>query len=370
VAALAPRAAAVLYALPMSVVSDLGARLRPARDAIMRRALRLPRPVLRAMAGAPIRLDGRELDLETQLLLRVGRKLHKVAGSVPLDVARAGMEADALSVGPERRPMMCVEDRDLGAGVRARMYVPHEPPPPRPLLLFVHGGGFALGSIESHDLLARLLADEAGCVVLSVAYRLAPEHPYPAAVEDVMHAYARARELAKSRLASDGARIAVGGDSAGGNLSAVLCLEARRRGLPQPTAQLLFYPATDFTMSMPSHRTFRSGFLLEERSIVWYREQYVPDPALWTDPRVSPHFEKDVSGVAPAIVHTAGFDPLRDEGDAYARKLAAAGVRVEHTCHGGLIHGYANMGVLPAALEATRLAARQLREAFARAGAP
>jgi acetyl esterase len=351
----------------MSFVTAVGTTLRPARDAVMRRMLRLPRPVLRAMAGPPIRLDGQELDLETQVLVRVGAKLHKPAGTLPVDEARAAMDADALSVGPERRPMMCVEDRELGAGVLARMYVPHEPPPPRPLLFFIHGGGFALGSIESHDLLCRLLADEAGCVVLSVAYRLAPEHRYPAAVDDVLHAYERARALAKSRLASDGVRIAVGGDSAGGNLSAVLCLEARRRGLPQPTAQLLFYPATDFTMSMPSHRTFGSGFFLEERSIVWYREQYVPRPEQWTDPRVSPHFEKDLSGLAPAIVHTAGFDPLRDEGDAYARKLAAAGVRVEHVCHGGLVHGYANMGVLPTALEATKLAARQLREAFARA---
>jgi acetyl esterase len=227
-------------------------------------------------------------------------------------------------------------DGQLGA----RLYVPRSAG--RGLLVFFHGGGWVLGDLESHDAYCRDLAEEAGIRILSVDYRLAPEAEAPVAAEDAIAAFSWAVEHAED-LGVDPALVGVGGDSAGGNLSAVVAQQCVLRGLPAPALQVLLYPAVDLVGRRPSRDLFGEGFFLTEDNINWYRDHYVPDPAARSDPMVSPIFAKDLSGLAPAFVVTAGFDPLRDEGNEYASLLADAGVEVTHICEPGMVHGYANI---------------------------
>ncbi len=327
-----------------------------ARDALFRRVVRLPRAVLQRMAGGPHRVEGQELDAQLQLMLAAVRAMGLVE---PQDVAtsRHKMDHDVAAVAPAPVPM--ARERDLRVGgaegdLRARLYVPTTAPARPGLLVFFHGGGFVCGSVVSHDAALRELAHQARCAVLSVEYRLGPEAMFPAAPLDTLAAYAWAREHA-AELGVDPERVAVGGDSAGGNLSAVLCHLARERGVPQPTAQVLIYPAADWTRSHASYRTFGQGYYLEGERTHWYEDRYLNGPHERTDPRASPLFYEDFSGLAPAVVVTAGFDILRDEGAAYAAKLEAAGVHVEYKCERTLIHGFFNMsGAVDAASEANR----------------
>jgi acetyl esterase len=222
-----------------------------------------------------------------------------------------------------------------------RHYAPEEGGGPHPLLVFFHGGGFVLGDLETHDAPCRLLCRHSGAHVLSVDYRLAPEHPFPAAVEDGLAALRWAAEHA-AELAADPARVAVAGDSAGGNIAAVAALEAARDGGPAPVLQVLLYPATDMAGRSRSHELFGGGFLLTRELMDWFAAQYVAgaDP---TDSRLSVLRAKDLGSVAPAFVVTAGFDPLRDEGEAYAEALRAAGVApVTLRRFTGLVHGFCN----------------------------
>jgi len=211
------------------------------------------------------------------------------------------------------------------------------------LLVFFHGGGFVLGDLDTHDTTCRLLCRHADVHVLAVEYRLAPEHPFPAAQEDVMAAYAWACAHARE-LGADAARVAVGGDSAGGNLSAVLCQLAVKNGLPAPALQLLLYPAVDRTVERPSVGLFAEGFFLTRTDIEWFHERYVGPSLDRSDPRISPLLCPELSGLPPALVITAGFDPLRDEGEAYAQALQRAGTPVTLRRFDGLIHGFVNMG--------------------------
>jgi acetyl esterase len=190
------------------------------------------------------------------------------------------------------------------------------------------------------------LADETGCVVVAVDYRLAPEHPFPAAVEDAVAAYIWVHEHAGELSIAPG-RVGVMGDSAGGNLSAVLALGAKALPVPPPVAQALVYPAVDMEFRLPSHQTMGMGFGLDRTAMEWFRRQYLPSPDDWRSPRVSPLYADDLSGLAPALVVTAGFDPLRDDGKAYAEALAAAGVPVRYRCYDDMIHGFFGMGLLP-----------------------
>ncbi len=239
-------------------------------------------------------------------------------------------------------------------GLPVRIYKPHGLPTRGPALMFLHGGGFVAGSLESHDLVCQAIAARTPCTVVSVDYRLAPEHPFPAAADDATTAF-RAMVKDASALDIDPNRIAVGGDSAGGNLSAVVSLDTRYDDV-KPCFQLLVYPVVDMTMSFPSIEIFAHGFFLEVESIRWYRDQYLGadtgDPKR-RDPRASPWFAKDLAGLPAAMVVTAGFDPLRDEGDAYAKRLAAFGVATEHRSHASLFHGFLNTtGVIHAAEDA------------------
>lgn len=212
-----------------------------------------------------------------------------------------------------------------------------------PCLVFYHGGGWTIGSIETYDGACRRLANDAGVAVVSVEYRLAPEHPYPAAVEDCL---AATRWLAAeaASLGIDPMRLAVGGDSAGGNLAAVVALAARERRAPPIVFQLLIYPSTDMTMRQPSYQRITADFPLTATTARWFRDFYIPDARRWTEVGASPSRAASLAGVAPAFVLTAGFDPLVDEGIAYARRLEHEGVRVSQLHMSGQMHGFLTMG--------------------------
>jgi acetyl esterase len=226
--------------------------------------------------------------------------------------------------------------------------------------VWFHGGGFVLGSIASHDGVCRALASQAGIVVASVEYRLAPEHPFPAGLEDAI-AVTRWILARGEVLGIDPRAVAVGGDSAGGNFATGAALACRGDAL-QPRFQVLVYPATDATRSEPSHRFFHEGFLITGVDIAWYLDHYITDPRLATDPRVSPVLTPNLAGSPPALVLTAGFDPLRDEGRLYARRLAEAGVPVESLCAEGSLHGFLNTaGAIEESARLLALAADRLR---------
>ena len=237
-----------------------------------------------------------------------------------------------------------------------------------PALIFFHGGGWVIGDLETHDVLCRQLTAAAGISVVNVDYRLAPEHRYPAAVEDAWTA-TRWVETHAAELAIDPTRLAVGGDSAGGNLAAVVALLARDHGGPSLALQVLTYPVTDVAAESASYAEFADGFLLTRDSMRWFIEHYVPERKDRLDWRASPLRAGSVAGVAPALVVTAGFDPLRDEGEAYARRLREAGVRVDMICYGGMIHGFAPMGrLIETGNRAVSHAAASLRQAFGLGG--
>jgi acetyl esterase len=228
----------------------------------------------------------------------------------------------------------------------ARVYSPvKQGATPAPLIVFFHGGGFVIGDLDTHDVPCRVLCRETGAHVLAVDYRLAPEHPFPAAVDDAFAAYRWARAHAQ-RFGADPARIAVAGDSAGANLATVVTQLCAKQGEPLPILQLLFYPTVDRSVDRSSLELFAEGYFLTRADVEWYTRQYVPNRADLTDPRVSPLLSTELAGQSPALIVTAGFDPLRDEGDAYAEALRAAGnqVRLYHLTD--LVHGFINMSAL------------------------
>jgi acetyl esterase len=234
-----------------------------------------------------------------------------------------------------------------------------------PVLVYFHGGGWTIGDLDTHDVLCRDLANGSGCAVVSVDYRMAPEHPFPAAVDDCLAATRWVRANAVS-LRVDARRLAVGGDSAGGNLAAVVCLALRDGGDALPAFQLLIYPATDMRAVAPSHTTNAQGYVLTADSIAYYRGHYIADPAQWTDWRASPLLAGDHGRLPPALVVTAGFDPLRDEGRQYADALSGAGTKAEYVCFERQIHGFITMGrVIDEANTAVALCAAALRRALA-----
>jgi acetyl esterase len=332
---------------------------------LARAALKLPRRALLRLSGGTRRVvDAAPLDEQAQFLLatalRLGKKRSEELG---IELARRELDTNArlLEVDPE--PMdRIVERRAETFSVRA--YIPRALLRPSGALVYYHGGGFALGSLDGYDALCRHLAAHAGCVVASVDYRLAPEHKFPAAVEDAVAAFAWVREHTQE-LGVDPERIGVGGDSAGGNLSAVVCQEQKRNGRPLPVFQLLLYPATDLSCSAPSHQLFAKGFFLEQTTIQWFLAQYLRGPEDIKDPRGSPLLEKALAGLPRAMVVTAGFDPLRDEGRQYAEALREAGVRVEYRNDAGMFHGYiAAAGGVAVARDALDHVCRELTDAL------
>jgi acetyl esterase len=286
--------------------------------------------------------------------------------ALSVEQARASMDAMVAMMG-EGEEVAHVEDRTIDAGgqpLPIRIYRPvGVSTDSAPALVFYHGGGFVLGGLSSHDRDCRALANRGQCVVIAIDYRLAPEHPFPAAADDAVAAFeyvvAHAGELGVDRD-----HLAVGGDSAGGNLAAVVALHARDAAIPLKL-QLLIYPAVagdegDF----PSRAENATGYMLDRESITWFTAAYFPDVAP-RDWRAAPMLAASHAGVAPALVITAEFDPLRDEGEAYAARLEAAGVPAKATRYDGLIHGFFGMGALvPAANAAVDEAGAALKSAL------
>jgi acetyl esterase len=254
--------------------------------------------------------------------------------------------------------------RDLEvAGRPARLYVPTGAAATGPLLMYLHGGGFMHGDLETHDAACRFLAEGSGVRVLAIDYRLGPEHRFPAAYDDALAAYAWTVEHAAD-LGGDPARLGVGGDSAGANLSAGVAIEAARRGWPC-RVQLLVYPATDARRRTRSAELFATGFYLTGAYMDRADESYAASEADLDDPRYSPARADLPAGLAPALVFTAGFDPLRDEGEAFAQRLTESGARVELTRFPDQIHGFANIvGVGHSSRRANLRVAEALRAAM------
>jgi acetyl esterase len=236
-----------------------------------------------------------------------------------------------------------------------------------PVLVYFHGGGWVIGDLDTHDVLCRELANGAGCAVASVDYRMGPEHRFPAAVDDVLAATRWVRREATA-LRLDASRLAVGGDSAGGNLAAVAAIAARDAGDLPIALQLLIYPATDMRRGHPSHQANGQGYLLTRDTMAYFHDHYIDDARHDLDWRASPLLHADLSGLPPALVLTAGYDPLRDEGLAYAEALTAAGNRAAYVCFDRQIHGFITMGkVLDEAGTAIALCTAELRRALAAA---
>jgi acetyl esterase len=311
---------------------------------VLRRLLEAPGVLTRGLGTEPPSiLDGQTLDPQLALLVRLAR-LAKAPGieSMTPDEARGRAEVEYPMLAGRPRPVERTVDLEARRGtatIPLRLYVPRNVERPAPALVWLHGGGWVVGSIATHDAPSRLFAELAGCAVVSVGYGLAPEHRFPSAVEDVVAAFCHVVEHA-GELGLDPRAIGVGGDSAGGNLAAVLCHEARERGFPRPALQVLIYPVTDLSQSSESYRTFADGYLLTAKAMAWFIEHYLGDTALASDPRASPLHSQNFSELPPALIHTAGFDPLRDEGRSYAERLASAGNLLGYTCHADLAHGY------------------------------
>jgi acetyl esterase len=285
-------------------------------------------------------------------------------GNDPIAAARAGTEA--MFVHPSA-PTVATVDRVIpgpDGEVPVRIYTPEGLSTPAPVLVYFHGGGFLAGSITSHDGTVRELAAGTGCVAISVDYRLAPEHPYPAALDDCMAALSWAASHA-AELGGDPTRIAIGGDSAGGNLCAAVALRNRDEGGPAVVFQLLVYPVIDPACTTGSMTANATGYMLTSDSMRWMWQTYLAG-ASTDDAYVCPAAAKDLHGLPAALVITAEFDPLRDEGEAYARALVDAGVPTVVSRYGGQIHGFFSMyAVAPQAKAATDEAVRSLRRAFA-----
>lgn len=292
-------------------------------------------------------LPGGVLDEQTALL----RRGQIALGETPLDQITAGEArlnfnksfAVLKTVGGIFEPVDSVRDLVIPGPtceIPARLYLPGDGTS-YPLFVLLHGGGWVIGGLDSADNMARFICKHAECAVLSVDYCLAPEHACPAALEDAYAAAAWAAEHA-SILSADPERLLVGGDSAGGNLTAAVAQMARQKGSPKITGQVLLYAAVDAAhLDTPSYKEFDGpAYSLPRRDIEWYLDQYTPEPQDRLDPRVSPLLAKELSGLPPALVVTAEFDVLRDEGETYARKMQEAGVKVKLMRCNGMTHGF------------------------------
>ncbi|MGA9101044.1 alpha/beta hydrolase [Aeromicrobium sp.] len=317
--------------------------MRNARRIAVLGLFSLPRPVLRRLAGPPVVVEGKTLDLEMQMLLKLQRLEGRPAETLPIARARRQIVATSQLLAG-KQPIGAVTDRTIdgpGGPIGLRFYTPRGIGVSTPALVYVHGGSFMHGDLDSHDGICRMLAEDAHVRVIAVDYRRAPEDPFPAAVDDVWAAWTWVNANAEG-LGLDPRRIAIGGDSAGGNLSAVTAMRAAREGGAAPAFQLLFYPCTVFGQPTKSRETYGEGFYLSKRLMDLADADYLAGHDDTADPRLSPLLG-DPTGVAPAYVVTAGFDPLLDEGEAYATLMREAGVDVEYHCEEGLIHAFVNM---------------------------
>jgi acetyl esterase len=313
---------------------------RPKALAAERLARLSPRVQRRLSRRPPIVIDGQRLEPDVQLMLALREFLGEPVWDERLTVERAReltREEAFLARGTRKVPVGDVQDL-MVESLPARKYVSAEPGE-KPLLLYLHGGGFVVGDLDTHDAPCRVLCRHAGVDVLSVEYRKAPEHPFPGYVEDARTAYRWAAERHE--------RVAVGGDSAGGNLAATIAIEF------DPVLALLIYPVVDATLQRPSRQLFGKGFFLTDELMTWYTSHFMPEGADPADPLRSPLLNPRLRDSAPALIVTAGFDPLRDEGEAYAAKLKELGVDVQLRRFRGLFHGFINsIGASPSSHDA------------------
>jgi acetyl esterase len=334
---------------------------------IARLMLRLPEGVLRALSGGgPTVIEGRALDPQFQF---IAAQAARQPPPDPFTVAagRAGTDLLSFMFGGEAEQGVAFRDDAIpgpAGAIPVRIYRPERQRPEAPALTFYHFGGGVVGSRETCHAFCTILAREIGCPVVSVEYRLAPEHPFPAGLEDAIAAYAWTSANAHT-LGAPAGRASVGGDSMGGNFAAIVAQECKRRGDLQPFFQLLIYPATDLTAQGGSMEAYGRSFPLTAQTMAWFMAHYLPEGADRTDPRLSPALEADLGGLAPALVVTAGFDPLLDQGAAYARALEGSGVPVKYLCFDSLAHGFtAFTGGVRAADAACRSIAREMARAY------
>jgi acetyl esterase len=328
-----------------------------AARAALRTALRAPTPLLTALAGGRVQRDGLVLDPQLAAALVTSQRLgiRSIEHMQPA-VARAHVHRSMAPFDAAPRPMDSVLDTSVpgpAGRIPVRIYRPRSPD--RGLLVYFHGGGGVIGSVEAADSFARVLADETRCQVASVEYRLAPEARHPAAIDDAEAAY-RALVTMAPDLHADPTRVVLVGDSMGG----FLCAHVERRvakGGPRPALQVLIYPLADLTFAQPSFQTFGDGFLLTAPVIHWFADHYLPDVAARR--AASPLYAEDVAGTVPTIIVTAGFDPLRDDGRELAERLRKTGSTVVYRCHGELMHGFITM---TGAIDAARIAVSRLCE--------
>lgn len=306
--------------------------------------LRLPHPVRRYLAGPVTERDGFTLDVDAQLLLRLSSRMAQQPRESAERLRERTRSAAALAAG---RPIDIAAVRDItvtGATgpLRARVYDPGDTDG---LLVYFHGGGWVFGDVETHDATCRLLAAGSHMQIVSVDYRLAPEHPYPAAVDDAIAAYTDISCRA-TQFGVRPERVGVGGDSAGAYLAALVSAQPPAPGRARPLLQLLIYPPTDLSGASASRVSLAEGFPLNRSDIDYFDACFFPPELDRTHPQVSPLHAPSAAALPPAVIVTAGFDPLRDEGDAYAAKLAADGVPVTHRRFDGYTHGFVSTPVV------------------------
>ena len=332
---------------------------------LARTLLSLPSPILRLMSGgAAVYRGGRTLDPRFQFMAAQAARMPAMTSLSPEEARRTSAEG-ARVYGGRPEPGVRVEPLTIPApdrSIPARLYRPERPDPNTPAVIFAHFGGGVIGDLETSHAFCGILAKVTRAPVVSVEYRLAPEHRFPAGLEDVLAAYRYVRDHAAQFGAPSGQAV-IGGDSMGGNFAAVICQELARAGEPQPALQLLIYPCVDVASQSASMTTYAEAFPLSRPLMDWFMGHYMGPGADPADPRLSPIREADLAGLAPAVVVTAGFDPLVDQGEAYARRLRGAGVPVIYRCYDAMAHGFtAFTGVVPCADVACREIAGLVRE--------
>jgi acetyl esterase len=333
----------------------------------LRTMLSLPRAVLRGLAGGGVvYIGGRTLDPRLQFLASQARRQPPLSSLTPLE-ARAGTEAMRMSLAGRVEAGVRIEPLTVPGGegqIAARAYRSADQDPAAPLMVFAHFGGGVIGNLDTCEPFCSILAKVARCPVLSVNYRLAPEHRFPAGLDDMLAAYRWARDNAP-RFGAPAGRVAVGGDSMGGNFAAVIAQEMKRTGEPQPDLQLLIYPVLDVADESASMTTYGQAYPLSRAAMEWFMGHYLRPGDAPSDPRLSPLRAGDLSGLGQALIVAAGFDPLLDQGEDYARRLREAGSPVIYRCYDNLAHAFtAFTGVIPAADLACREIAGLARAAL------
>lgn len=334
---------------------------------IARKLLSLPAPILRLMAGGGVVYQGgRTLDPRIQFLAAQARGAPPMQTLSP-EEARAANDAGIALVTGVAEPGVRIETLVIdgpGGPIPARVYRPEVQDPVAPLMVYAHMGGGVIGDLETCHVFCSILAKCARAPVLSVDYRLAPEHRFPAGLEDVLAAYRWARDNTE-RFGAPLGQVAIGGDSMGGGFAAAVCQALKTAGEPQPALQLLIYPWVDLACESASMTIYADAYPLSRALLEWFAGHYLGPEDNPADPRLSPLAQTDLKGLAPAIVVTAGFDPLVDQGEAYARKLKAAGVPVVYRCYDSLSHAFtAFTGAVSCADVACREIAGLVREGF------